>query len=86
VVAVAHWLQQQYLLLSETVTMKKSNSASRISIEYLFYDILIRAFLKLNVVELSVVSMVCKSWNAICRNALLWAYLILSRRSLKGWF
>jgi len=61
--------------------MKNSNSASRISIQDLFLDILIRIFLKLNVVELSVASMVCKSWNEICRNTLLWEKLNLSRLS-----
>jgi len=61
--------------------MKKNNSASRVSIQDLFYDILIKIFLKLNVVELSVASMVCKSWNEICCNHLLWAKLDLSRLS-----
>jgi len=61
--------------------MKNSNSTSTISIQDLFLDILIRVFLKLNVVELSVASMVCKSWNEICRNPLLWAKLDLSRLS-----
>jgi hypothetical protein len=55
--------------------MMNSNSASRIFIQNLFLDILTRIFLKLNVVELSVASMACKSWNEICRNPLLWANL-----------
>jgi len=67
--------------MQETLTIKKNNSASRISIQNLFYDILIKIFLKLNVVELSVASMVCKSWNEICHNHLLWAKLDLSRLS-----
>ncbi|KEH41490.1 hypothetical protein MTR_1g051505 [Medicago truncatula] len=46
--------------------MKTSNSASRISIQDMLLDILIRIFLKLNVVELLVSSMVFKSWNEIC--------------------
>jgi len=59
--------------MQETLTMKKNNTVSRIAIQDLFLDILIRIFLKLNIVELSVASMVCKSWNEICRNHLLWA-------------
>ena len=65
--------------MQKTLTMKNSNSASRISIQDLFLDILIRIFLKLNVVELSIASMICKSWNEYCRNPMLWAKLDLSR-------
>ena len=67
--------------MQETLTMKNSNSASRISIQDMFLGILNRIFLKLNVVELSVASMVPKSWNEICRNPMLWAKLDLSRLS-----
>ncbi|XP_004498432.1 F-box/LRR-repeat protein At3g48880-like [Cicer arietinum] len=63
--------------------MKKRNSCSAngLSIQHLYYDILVRIFMNLNVVELSIVSMVSKSWNHISRDPLLWAKLDLSRIS-----
>ncbi|RHN79000.1 putative F-box domain-containing protein [Medicago truncatula] len=64
--------------MQEMLIMKKNNIASRISIQDLFFDILIRISLKLNVVELLVASMVCKSWNEICRNHFLWTKLDLA--------
>ena len=70
--------------MQETLKMKNINSASRIfliNIQDLFLDFLIRIFLKLNVVELLVTSMVYKSWNEICHNPLLWVKLDLSRLS-----
>ncbi|XP_058726947.1 F-box/LRR-repeat protein At3g48880-like [Vicia villosa] len=59
--------------------MKRRSSANGISIQVLCYDILIQIFMKLNVDELSIASMVCKSWNQICRDPLLWAKIDLSR-------
>ncbi|XP_004498433.1 F-box/LRR-repeat protein At3g48880-like [Cicer arietinum] len=63
------------------MTKRNSGSASGLSIEHLYYDILLRIFMNLNVVELSIVSMVSKSWNHISRDPLLWAKLDLSRVS-----
>jgi F-box/leucine-rich repeat protein 3 len=37
--------------------------------------------MKLNLVELSIASMVCKSWNEVCRTPSLWAKLDLTQLS-----
>ncbi|KAK2399439.1 F-box/LRR-repeat protein [Trifolium repens] len=54
---------------------------SGISIEDFHYEILITIFMKLNLVELSIASMVCKSWNEVCRTPSLWAKLDLTQLS-----
>ncbi|BAT83816.1 hypothetical protein VIGAN_04104200 [Vigna angularis var. angularis] len=45
----------------------------------LIYDILVKIFLSLNVVDVAVASLVCKSWNNACRDPSLWNKIDLSR-------
>ncbi|XP_014490245.1 F-box/LRR-repeat protein At3g48880-like [Vigna radiata var. radiata] len=47
----------------------------------LIYDILVKIFLCLNVVDVAVASLVCKSWNNACRDPSLWNKIDLSRIS-----
>ncbi|WVZ06961.1 hypothetical protein V8G54_020307 [Vigna mungo] len=47
----------------------------------LIYDILVKIFLCLNVVDVAVASLVCKSWNNACRDPSLWNKIDLSRLS-----
>ncbi|WVZ05693.1 hypothetical protein V8G54_019039 [Vigna mungo] len=44
----------------------------------LIYDILVKIFLSLNVVDVGVASLVCKSWNNACRDPSLWNKIDLS--------
>jgi F-box/leucine-rich repeat protein 3 len=52
---------------------------SGISIEDFHYEILISIFMKLNVVELCIASMVCRSWNEVCCSPSLWGKLDLTQ-------
>lgn len=59
--------------------MTKNNSN-----DSMFYEILVRIFTMLNVADLVVASMVCKSWNLACRAPELWRKLDLSSLSLRS--
>ncbi|TKY65563.1 F-box/LRR-repeat protein [Spatholobus suberectus] len=61
--------------------MENSNSASRTDWNDLSYEILVRIFMSLNVEDLAVASVVCKSWNRACRDPSLWRKLDLSQLS-----
>ncbi|XP_057419752.1 F-box/LRR-repeat protein At3g48880-like [Lotus japonicus] len=61
--------------------MKKSKSASRYSNDHLPYDILVKIFMVLNVVDLGIVSLVCKSWKSASSDRALWHKVDLSRLS-----
>jgi len=64
--------------------MKKNNQENNYSNDHLVYEILVRIFTTLSVVDLAVASMVCKSWNLASRAPQLWAKLDLSTLNLKG--
>ncbi|KAK7255775.1 hypothetical protein RIF29_29194 [Crotalaria pallida] len=65
--------------------MKRTNIVATKSFQDLCPDILVRIFMTLNVVNLVVVSMVCKSWNVASRDATLWYKINLTRMS-SPWF
>ncbi|KAK7256685.1 hypothetical protein RIF29_30141 [Crotalaria pallida] len=52
--------------------MKKSKSDIKNYNEHFCHDILVRIFMALNVANLAVVSMVCKSWQRASRDPILW--------------
>ncbi|RDY12476.1 F-box/LRR-repeat protein, partial [Mucuna pruriens] len=62
--------------------MENSNSTTKKDWNnFLFNEILVSIFTSLNVVDLAVASLVCKSWNRACRDPSLWHKLDLSRMS-----
>jgi len=64
--------------------MKTNNSANTYSNGGLFYEILVRIFTTLSVVDLAVASMVCKSWNLASRAPQLWSKLDISTLNSRG--
>ncbi|ESW11958.1 hypothetical protein PHAVU_008G073600 [Phaseolus vulgaris] len=59
--------------------MHRSNSGGRKDQnDRLLYEILVTIFASLNIVDLAVASLVCKTWNKACRDPSLWHKLDLS--------
>nr|XP_004493022.2 F-box/LRR-repeat protein At3g48880-like [Cicer arietinum] len=57
---------------------RSSNRNRKYSNDYLFYEILVKIFTTLNVMDRSLVGMVCKSWNLASRDPSLWKKLDLT--------
>lgn len=64
--------------------MTKNNMYCTYSNDRMFYEILVKIFTMLNVADLVVASMVCKSWNLASRAPELWRKLDLSTLSLRS--
>ncbi|XP_027338342.1 F-box/LRR-repeat protein At3g48880-like [Abrus precatorius] len=58
--------------------MKKRNSGATSPINHLCDEILVGIFMLLNVADIAAVSLVCKSWNRVCREPSLWRKLDLT--------
>ncbi|XP_054783931.1 F-box/LRR-repeat protein At3g48880-like [Prosopis cineraria] len=52
--------------------MGKNNKSSKSDWKDMSYDVLLRIFMTLNVVDFAAVSLVCSSWRDVCQDALFW--------------
>lgn len=67
--------------MQETLNMVKINSARNYSNDDLCYEVLVRIFMVLNVVDVARVSLVCKSWYQASRDQTFWHKIDLTALS-----